>query len=109
MVLYRLVKTKWPTPWDFMSDEAKGELPPADADSETLEMWRGVSCHAVALKLTRRTNMVRSLPFLAVIELPDDCPIEFRRTGKTSGHHTIWGEPEDLLRYVRHVERVRTS
>lgn len=39
MVLYRLVKTRWPTPWDVMSDEAKGELPPADPDDETLEMW----------------------------------------------------------------------
>lgn len=107
IVLYRLVRTNPPTTSDFLSDEARGELPPADADSEKLDMWRGVSCHTVAAKLTRRTRMVGNLPYLAEIELPDNCAIRHRQTGNNPGHHTIWGEPEELLGYVRHVERVR--
>lgn len=53
--------------------------------------------------------MIQHLPYLAEIELPDGCSIRCEQTGRKVTHYTIWGEPEVLLTYVRHVERVRTS
>lgn len=50
--------------------------------------------------------MAERLPFIAVIVLPDGCNIRYERTGKTRGHHTVWGDPEELLGYVSHVEPV---
>jgi hypothetical protein len=34
---------------------------------------------------------------LAQLDVPDDGPIRFRQTGSNPAHHTVWGEPGDLL------------
>jgi hypothetical protein len=97
---YRIAKSDPPTPDDFKSDEALG-IPPRDADPETLRLHSGVSAFATE---TQARNKARAYPwlgrFIVRLEIPKGAPIAIERTLVSRGHHTLWGDPTDLLRCV---------
>jgi hypothetical protein len=37
------------------------------------------------------------------LEIPDAAGVRCERTGDARGHLTLWGEPDELLSYVREV------
>ena len=61
-------------------------------------MYDGISVYATE---TQARNQVRAKPwigrYIAVLHVTEDGPITFRRTGVGRGHHTLWGDPSDLL------------
>ena len=85
---------------DFLSQKAKG-VPLARPDPEALLMYDGISVYATE---TQARTQVRAKPwigrYVAVLHVTKDGPITFRRTGVGRGHHTLWGDPSDLLRRV---------
>lgn len=94
---YRLVPSAQPTEQDFRSDKALGEPRPG-SDPELIRMWEGVS--ATATEAHARSKR-RDLPWLgrdvAVLAVAEGGSIAFRRTGRGRGHHTRWGDPQELL------------
>ncbi len=47
--------------------------------------------------------------FIAALAIPDDGRITYGRTGRTdgtAGHHTLWGDPDEMVRCVASVHLV---
>src|SRR5699024_9107685 len=104
--LYRLVGANSPTRSDFMSYEALGRPLLNEANRD---VWAGVSVQNTMTQDRNRAKVIRGKPHVAVLEIPDDVGIRCERTGDTRGHLTLWGEPEQLLSYVRDVIELETS
>jgi hypothetical protein len=87
---------------DFTSDDGRGEEPPDDPDLRRLH--DGISVFATE---AQARNKARDFPFLggfiARLDVPDDAPLRVERTLRSRGHHTVWGEPIDVLRCVTAV------
>ena len=74
-------------------------------------MWSGISVFATHRQASRKAH---DFPFLgsyiATIEIEDGGPIRYARTGPRSpGHHTLWGEPAQILQRVRATVTVRET
>ncbi len=103
---YRLVATDPPTVGDFLSKEARGE-PLRIQTVENRRLWQGVSVYATEAQAQRKGRASPGLGrFVAQLELPDDSPILWERTTTSSGHHTLWGDPEIMLACVTRVVAV---
>jgi hypothetical protein len=100
VVLHRIVRSSPPTLADFTSKAALGLVNPR-ADSETQRLESGVSMYRT---LTQARKKARAFPFLggyvATVALPFSSEIAVERMLQSSGHHTVWGEPEFLLACV---------
>jgi hypothetical protein len=98
---YRVTKSDPPTRDDFLSHQALGKVPPRGASADLLRSWAGVS---VFEEVSQARALAQRLPrigdHIARIELPDDAPVESKRTGGTPGHHDLWGDPDVLLGFV---------
>lgn len=104
---YRIVKTDPPTVDDFLSALAKGRRIRRDLPPALRQLWDGVTVYGQpshAEQKARESPMIGRL--IAELRIPDDAPIRWERTTREPGHHTLWGEPEDVLRYVVHVRPV---
>jgi hypothetical protein len=73
---------------------------PPPRNEDLISLWKGLSCWSELSDVRRMTRMAATLPYIAVIELPDQCDVEFRQTGKRRSHHTLWGDPQVLKHYV---------
>ena len=103
---YRVVQSNWPTLDDFTSNKAKGK-PLAHPDPEVALLWDGISVNATE---TQARNRARALPhlgaYIAELEIKEGDPITVKRSGTFRGHHTLWGDPTDLLARVSRVVSV---
>lgn len=106
MQVYRIVKTSPPTRADFVSHHERGIARPVgvpDAD----RIMRGLSVFdQLELARAQARRFRRLGRFIAAVEIPNDGSIPIERTGNTEGHHTIWGNPDDLLARVLSIESV---
>ena len=103
---YRIIKTDPPRLDDFLSNQARGIKPP-DTRSLTLWVWTGISVYATpaqAHRMARRYPRHGSL--MAVLEVEPEAPVQIERTLSTPGHHTLCGEPTELLKRVVAVEPI---
>lgn len=104
-VFYRIVRTNTPTIDDMKSHVELG-IPLRRTDAEDLRMASGISLFD---SIEQARSQARRKPwlgnaFIAELELP----LDHIRVEKTAGagHYTAWGDPGDMLGYVRRVERV---
>jgi hypothetical protein len=102
--LYRIVATNPPTRRDFQSAASRGQIP-LSQDPEELRLAHGISTFAT---LTQARNKAQRYPWLgayiAELTIPEAPEITIERTlPGTRGHHTVWGDPEQLLRCVVRV------
>jgi len=104
---YRIVRTNPPTLADFFSDEARGKPKPTAADKASLH--QGLSVYATLAQARRKARGVTVLGrFVAQLEIPDETLVRAERTfSRSPGHHTLWAEPAELLRYVATVQPVQ--
>ena len=101
---YRVVKTNPSTHSDWVSNAARGMVPPDDRP-ETLRVWSGVSVYATAAQARRMARRYRGHgTFIAIIQIDEGSPIRVERTLSRPGHHTLWASPEVLLEAVVNVE-----
>lgn len=100
-VFYRIVATDPPTLDDFTANQAKGKAPPND-DPLTLWVWDGISVYATYAQARRKArDFPRLGRYISKLEIPEGAPLRVERTFRRSpGHHTVWGEPATLLRYL---------
>ena len=104
---YHLVKQNPPTRDDFLSYLEKGIELKVDTP-EARRLARGVSACATLQQARSRARLpsLRDYAFVAELSIPDDSSIVFERTGRIRGHHTLWGNPDELLACVVSVVRV---
>ena len=99
---YRIVTSIPPTLEDFTSRAARGKPPHSD-DPRILRLEEGIS---VFVTLAQARAVARRFPVLggsiAEIVIPDGFPVNIERTGG-KGHHTIWGDPADIQRWVTSI------
>jgi hypothetical protein len=105
-VLYRLVGAYPPARRDFLSYKALGRPLLNEANRD---VWAGVSVQNTMAQARNRAKIIRGKTYVAVLEVPDDADIRCERTGGTRGHYTLWGEPDELLSYVRDVIELNPS
>lgn len=98
--VYRNVRTDPPTRLDFTSNEALG-IPSRHSEPEMLRLWSGISVWATEAQARRNAARYPNVGrFIAAIRIEADMPIRIERTLRRPGHHTLWGEPADLLTRV---------
>ena len=103
---YRVVRSNWPTLDDFTSNTAKGK-PMARPDPEIALLWDGISVNATETQARNRATAQPNLgTYIAELVITEGDPITVRRTGNFRGHHTLWGDPADLLARVTRVVSV---
>lgn len=106
--LYRIVRHNPPTRRDLLSYQALGIAPDAN-DPETLRRSAGISLYNT-LQQARRSAAGppwRGQGYIAELRIPDDAPVTIERTGTRRGHHTLWGNPDDILVYIHRVVPIR--
>lgn len=91
------MKSNPPTRLDFLSHKELG-VPLRNEDQP--ELWAGLSCQATEQQARRTAKLPGFGAYIARIEIEDDSTIVWRRTGPKQGHHTIWGNPDDVLACV---------
>jgi hypothetical protein len=97
---YRIVRSNPPTMLDFTSLFAQG-VSVRTADAESLRLHSGISVSATEQQARNRAHDMPWLGrFIARLEIPAGSAIRYERTLRTRGHHTLWGEPAELLRCV---------
>lgn len=103
---YRTVKNNPPTRDDFLSYEQLGK--PMPKTEEQIRRWRGVSTFETLDQAWRIARVNRGQgAFIAEVAIPADGRITCERTGKSAGHYTLWGDPDEMVRHVTSVVPVR--
>jgi hypothetical protein len=106
MNFYRIALTDPATLYDFTSDEALG-IPAIDDDPERLRLRRGISVYATESQARRKAVDYPHLGrYIAVLSIPDQGAIPFERTTRSRGHHTLWGDPTEIMSHVVAVKMV---
>lgn len=100
-VFYRIVLTAPPTRRDFISDEELGK-PPRSADPFVQRVWSGISVYQTEDQARRKAQTYRWLGrYIASLRIPTNAPVRIERTfPRSAGHHTLWSDAEEALRYV---------
>ena len=103
-VFYRVVRSNPPTLVDLTSNRALGRVL-RDPNPERQRLWDGISVSATEAQARNRAIDYPAMGrWIARLEIPDGAPISAERTLPNSrGHHTLWGEPAELLRCVADV------
>ena len=94
---YRVVKSNPPTERDFWSHQALG-FPLLRAEDR--EIWTGISVQATEQQARQRAKIPGLGSYIAKLVVADTSAIRVRRTTRRPGHHTLWGEPDELLAYA---------
>lgn len=104
-LFYRIVRTNPPTLYDFTSNLELGREVPADP--ELAALWDGLSVQSTLAQARRRRRASPMLGnYIAVLRVPTDGSIRFERTLSADGHHTLWGDPAELLALVVSIELI---
>lgn len=103
---YRSVASDPPTQSDFLSNRALGK--PRRPPHETEDRWAGISVHDTEQQCRKNALKWSLGAYIAEMDVPEDGGVRYGPTGK-SGHCTIWGEAEQLLRCVSRVIPLRAK
>jgi hypothetical protein len=102
---YRTIKGPNPTRDDFLSDQARGNDPPAAPGKR--RYWQGLSAFDSWENARAVARRVRSQgDHIAEVTIPASGAITYERWGRNPGHHTIWGDPDDLMARVTAIQPV---
>lgn len=94
---YRIVQSNPPTRADFVSDRERGR--PQPRSTEFLRLWDDFSVMASVEAAQAGALAFPSLgSFIATVNVPDEGSVRYEHPTKRPGRHTIWGNPDVLLR-----------
>jgi hypothetical protein len=61
-------------------------------------LWDGVSAYQTEAQARKKARKIPVLgAFIAVVQVPENGPITYERTLKSSGHHTLRGDAQTML------------
>src|SRR5262245_56113836 len=96
--LYRIVKGDPPTPTAFTTLSGPGRALRPVASAGARRLWHGLSMMDT---LERVRALRRRIPMLgasiAALDIPWRDRIRIERTLREPGHHTVWGDPDELV------------
>ena len=108
--LYRIVKTNPPTRRDFLSNQARRGDPKPDLPPAVRRLWDGISVHETELPSRRQAQETPwTGGFIAELRISEQttAPVHWERTILgNEGHHTLWGNLDELLSLVTRVVSV---
>jgi hypothetical protein len=93
-VLYRITADATPKVHDFLSKRDKHD---PQMRQEHWLLYVGLSMFAEEAQAEAIRDRFRPHQHVAEVHLRTKRGFSLARTGKTPGHHTVWGKPEDLL------------
>jgi hypothetical protein len=100
---YRITNDNPPMRSDFESNRQQRRRA-RTSDPEILRLLTGIS---VFEELEQARQQMRRFPYLGkyIVELtiPPDAEVRWERTTARPGHYTLWGEPENILRFITNV------
>ncbi len=106
-VFFRIVKTDPPRRRDFLSNQGKRGVPRPDLPRALRRLWDGLSVHETEEQSRRQAHENPWLgAFVAELRIPDrtSAVVHWERTVPANeAHQTLWGDPDELLRYVVRV------
>jgi hypothetical protein len=97
-IFYRIVKTNPPMATDLPSDREAGRQ---QSEAALLRLWDGRSVfdsEEGARRMAQRFPVIGS--FIAMLDIREGTEIQAERTLRTPGHHTLWGDTDDILKCV---------
>lgn len=104
-IFYRTVKHNPPVREDFLSDKDMGKAMPRKPGY--VRLWEGLSVFETSEQARAKAIAFPAQgAFIAALAIPDDGRITYGRTGGTAGHHTLWGDPDEMVRCVASVHLV---
>ncbi len=108
---FRILTAEDPTLDDFLSGAAQGDEPPRTDDPLVHRMWQGISVYATETQARKKAKASRLGDYIAELSVPVGGSIAFRRTGgsRARGHHTLWGDPEELMACITRVVAVENG
>lgn len=99
-MFFRLVSRNPPTTEDFFSNNRKGRPIPPQIDPDLAD---GISVQVTIAQLRSRSFVEPECRYIAELHIPDDARFRVERTLTFRGHHTLWGNPLQLLSCVVRV------
>ncbi len=101
---YRIITGPFATRRDFLSNQALGRVL-RRSTPETLRMYDGVSVFETSAQARAAATRFPMLgTHMAALVIPEDAAIRIERTfANQPGHHTLWGNPDEILGYVGHI------
>ncbi len=89
-----------------MSLAAMGK-PPPPTDNEAARLWDGISTFDAETRAIRQARAYSLGTFLSTLEIPEGglTPVRVEKT-RGPGHHTLWGDPGDLLGLVQETKPI---
>lgn len=101
---YRIVIGPTASRDDFLSHQTL-DRPLRRATPEVLRTYDGISVFETLMQAREVANRFRALgDHIAEMTIPDETPIRVERTfPDQSGHHTLWGDPDDMLNCVTRI------
>jgi hypothetical protein len=102
-LFYRIVRSSRPALRQFQSAQELGVAEPASPTRRAV--WDGLSVMSTLNQARRKQRISSGIgSYIAIIRVPTDGSIRFRRTLSEAGHHTIWADAAILLSLVVSVE-----
>lgn len=106
---YYLVKTKPPTPDEFRSYYARGDVPPNLRTAAQLEPYKRVSLWETEQQARECAARMRErFDYIAALDIPEGVPVV--RRGRREGHHEVHendASPEALMSWMADILPVR--
>jgi hypothetical protein len=97
---HRLVKSDPPTLDDFRSGKELGR-PLLNDRPETRLLWDGVSVYATEAQARRTARRYPQIGhYIAMLRVTQSSAVQWERTTQQDCHHTLWAEPEQIMRCV---------
>ena len=105
---YRAARYNPPDRRDYLSDDEAGS-PRADWEEDRhrhgFSVWKSkADARGIVRLQVRRRRWPKG--FVAEIFLPGDGSITVERSGPSKGHHTLYGDADDVVRHTRIAEAV---
>jgi hypothetical protein len=104
---FRIVRSNPPTILDFTSNAAQGRRIRAGLPRMYHRLWDGLSAYDRADAAHAKAMVSPMLGrYVAELRVPPGSPIRIEQTTGEASHHTLWGDPSDLLGCVVDVRAV---
>jgi len=107
VIFFRILKSFIPSIEDFESNAQQGKPLPLHIAPDLEWLWSGISVYANSDQaIDSAIRYPRLGRFLATLDFTNSESVHWERTTPREGHYTVWGDPEEILLCVIHVNPI---